>query len=385
MVAFKLSSTAKLLRYFTVSSVRIISFPTLSSGVVRPHQQFSHLPVPGVFPARNNLWPFVNVNTPVIFSRTAVSALRGRINNTVWCFRRKFSIAERDGEKNPQDRVGSQSGKDERHDADDKGADNDGNANNGNINAIEAWLKEFNAGVIGSPMTYLTAFTGVRFLSWYSLFGLMTFSGIFAPGPELAFGFLIAKVTGKFRQPANMALAPSLIKLYPFLGRIHAAAFMGLVDPAATTGKKDEGAPAASALSKMLTDAVNRYGFALFVAGKVNVALTIVVSAMAIQAGIDLPSILSGYGISTSMQDGAGFMALATLVNTLFLPIHVLILPAVVELYEENDPLKSVKEKVEELKKHAQEAEESNEATIQRKKPDAKTKKVRRRFDDEEE
>ena len=45
-------------------------------------------------------------------------------------------------------------------------------------------------------------------------------------------------------------------------------------------------------------EAVDKYGFAYFIATKINVSVVIIASAAAVKYGMDLPAVLSSWGIS---------------------------------------------------------------------------------------
>jgi hypothetical protein len=151
--------------------------------------------------------------------------------------------------------------------------------------------------------------------------------------PELALGYLIAKFTGKFRQPFNIMLAPVISHYFPFLSKINVASLMGITgstsnDEEKLSQKQPEDLTAMQHISKYLShdffkEQINKYGFSLYLAGKLNVVFTIVGSAAAFHAGIDVESWLNYLGISEKVSSAGQYMALATLLNTVLLPGHL--------------------------------------------------------------
>ena len=171
--------------------------------------------------------------------------------------------------------------------------------------------------------------------TWYALTGL--FSLTLHVGPELAVGYLLAKFSGKFRQPFNISLAALISHSFPILGEIKASALLGIVSPEVATGKGDEVPPPPPTwleqkllgILDWLKGPVDKYGFSLFLAGKVNIALTILVTGGALKSGMDVSSLLTSWGIDAALQNGAGAMAAATLTNMLLLPGHLWLLTRV--------------------------------------------------------
>ena len=215
------------------------------------------------------------------------------------------------------------------------------------------WIERFNNATSLYPQTSLYTFLLMRTSTWYLLTAIYTQT--ISVGPELAFGYLVAKFTGKFRQPLNLAVAAAISHQFPILSQIKASALLGIIHPSPGTGPgtgtgTDTGtntgtahATSSSAGSTptaveeppsplerrllMFLDwmrgPVDKYGFSLFVAGKINIVLTILITAAALKRGIDVSSLLTSWNISMTLQNGAGAMAAATLTNVILLPIHL--------------------------------------------------------------
>ena len=187
--------------------------------------------------------------------------------------------------------------------------------------------------------------------TWYALTAL--FSQTLQVGPELAVGYLLAKFSGKIRQPFNISLAALISHSFPILGQIHASALLGIVSP---VNQGNEATPPPTWLEQKLLivldwlkGPVDKYGFSLFLAGKINIALTILLTGGALKSGMDVASLLTSWGIDSSLQNGAGAMAAATLTNMLLLPGHLWLLAVVSPKVDEH--VQVYMKKLQELKK----------------------------------
>ena len=200
--------------------------------------------------------------------------------------------------------------------------------------SVPQWIQRFNHTASLYPQTSLYTFLLMRTSTWYLLTAI--YSQTITVGPELAFGYLVAKFTGKFRQPLNLALAAVISHQFPILGQIKASALLGVIHPNTGSTNTTSGVNPSTAevppspierrilmLLDWIRGPVDKYGFSLFVAGKVNIVLTILLSAAALKKGIDLSSLLTTWNISMTLQNGAGAMAAATLTNAFLLPIHL--------------------------------------------------------------
>jgi hypothetical protein len=193
-----------------------------------------------------------------------------------------------------------------------------------------AWTQAFNATADRQPGTTLATFLLYRNLSWYSLAAAFSLTPGLDVLSALGVGFLLARVTGKFRQPANIALAAALAKMFPALTLVKSGPLLGVVaKPDPLVGHPP---PRQSRLQAFLEYAVvgpvDTYGFALFVAGKLNVLATVVLGGLAVHQGADVSALLSSLGVPDAVQVGGAAMGAATATNSLLLPLHLYVLPA---------------------------------------------------------
>jgi hypothetical protein len=172
---------------------------------------------------------------------------------------------------------------------------------------LHAAIASFNENASNYPQTALYTFLLSRMGTWYLLTAI--YAQTATVGPELAIGYLVAKVTGKVRQPANVALAAVISHRFPIFSEVKASALLGVVHPgpaaAATAGNEEAPPPPPSALEKRLLQVlewlrgpVDKYGFSLFIAGKVNIGLTILLTGTALRNGVDVSSFLTSWGVT---------------------------------------------------------------------------------------
>jgi hypothetical protein len=150
------------------------------------------------------------------------------------------------------------------------------------------WIGHFNTVVEAYPEPSLYIFIGFRILTWYAMVGIYTMTpGI---GPEFAVGYLMAKFTGKLRQPFNLALAAAISHEYPIFATIKASALMGVIkmkEPATNIVKP----PLLVKLEKFMdwiSGPLDKYGFSYFVASKLNLGLLICGVSYAVKNGMDV-------------------------------------------------------------------------------------------------
>jgi hypothetical protein len=195
------------------------------------------------------------------------------------------------------------------------------------------WITDFNSSIAENPKISLVTLLGVRNICFYGLAGIYGLTCTFSP--ELGIGFLIAKFTSKFRQPANVALAGAISYIFPVMKTIKCAPLLGLVSTPPTPGAPEitETHNDASVtkmqkfLDYIITGPVDKYGFSLFIASKLNFVITVLVGSYSVYIGMDSASILASLGISETLQAGGAAMGAATLTNIFLLPLQLYALP----------------------------------------------------------
>lgn len=150
------------------------------------------------------------------------------------------------------------------------------------------WIKHFNNTVAAHAEISLWSFLALRVGSWYTLSAMYAF--IPDIGPELAVGYLIAKFTGKLRQPANFALAAVISHQFPILGTIKASALIGLIKkkPDPNEAEKPMIIKKVEQFLDWIQGPLDKYGFSYFIASKVNIGLLIIGASYAVKTGLDV-------------------------------------------------------------------------------------------------
>ena len=150
------------------------------------------------------------------------------------------------------------------------------------------WIEHFNAVVEAYPEPSLYIFIGLRVLTWYAMVGIYTMTpGV---GAEFAVGYVMAKFTGKFRQPFNLALAAVISHEYPIFATIKASALMGMIKIKETDSTVIK-PPMLVKLEKFadwISGPLDKYGFSYFVASKLNLGILICGVSYAVKNGMDV-------------------------------------------------------------------------------------------------
>lgn len=180
-------------------------------------------------------------------------------------------------------------------------------------------IQRFNDVVEKDPDMAVICFMGTRVITWYALGAL--FTQLPSLGPEIALGYVIAKCTGKFRQPFNFACAAAYHKVFPVLSTIHASAFLGIIKPKG--GSETEMTKKINDFFAKISGPVDKYGFSFYLAAKTSFFLTMFGTAAAMHYGYDISPTLEYLGISQTLQDGGSAFALATIANFVLLPVHI--------------------------------------------------------------
>lgn len=163
----------------------------------------------------------------------------------------------------------------------------------------------------------------IRNATW---FGLVTFFTAQAlGGPELAVGYLTAKVTSKFRQPINVPIAALLKEMFPVLGHVKASSIFPIPKFEDINEDKND-SKFVQKVAYWTVAPLDKYGFAFYAASKATTFLTIGGTAMLIKQGVDISGPLEYLGVSRAVQDVGGAAGLASMVNVGLIPSHLLLL-----------------------------------------------------------
>lgn len=186
---------------------------------------------------------------------------------------------------------------------------------------LPLWIEKFNMNVQNSPTITTTFFVAMRVSSWH--LSAFLCSQLLDLGPELAVGYAVAKLTAKFRQPINIALAGVLSHLFPILQQIKVSPLIAFPS---NNSKSPSGEASDSWFEKLtlwIEGPIDKYGSSLLLSGRISSVLTIFTASYLLHHGLDLNTYLSSLGISETLQEVSGSLAAASIVNSCLLPWDV--------------------------------------------------------------
>jgi hypothetical protein len=200
---------------------------------------------------------------------------------------------------------------------------------------FERFAGDFNETIAKNPLVLFWFFMGSRTGTWFALYKVSAALNLF-PGPELALGFLVSRVTSKFRQPVNIALAAACASAFPQLSLLKVSVLLTGMVPGKKGLKEGLKGYATSDTGKRVLDGVmsglkfiqgpiDKYGASWYISSKITTMATILGGAYAIKSGMDVTSVLSEWGFDTDLQDGFGAMAGAFFINTPLVPLHLVL------------------------------------------------------------
>jgi hypothetical protein len=213
---------------------------------------------------------------------------------------------------------------------------------------IHPWIRSWNSTVAAHPINVIATFGFTQSCTTLGLFTLLNTFAAFPP--ELAVGYVVAKLSKKFRQPLNFFIAAGVAKVLPQLTLMKISPLIFFLPTELTGTKKKDDATTADTPTlnkagrkrvykssaqekeggesivikgmKYLQGPIDKYGMAYYLTTKATAIATVGTAAAATSYGIDLVDVLSGIGMSNDMVTGMGGLAGAALANTLFLPLH---------------------------------------------------------------
>jgi hypothetical protein len=245
---------------------------------------------------------------------------------------------------------------------------------------FERFAGDFNEVIEKNPLTLFWIFMGSRTGTWFVLYKVSAAMNLF-PGPELALGFLVSRVTSKIRQPVNIAMAAACAAAFPKLSLLKVSVLLtGLVpgEKGLESGLKEyaKSETAKKMLNgmwsglKFIQGPIDKYGASWYISSKITTMATILGGAYAIKSGLDVTSVLSEWGFATDMQDGFGAMAGAFFINTPLVPLHLVLAvgatkqvgPRITAWVEEQDRLEAEAVERDEAERKKAEREGTREA-----------------------
>jgi hypothetical protein len=203
----------------------------------------------------------------------------------------------------------------------------------------EMWSKfalDWNATLAKRPQEVISTFLAAQSTSWLVLYSTLSVSAVAFP-PALAAGWMCARLTKKFRQPLNVALAAGLVRIFPALCEIKVSPLVtGVAADKHTmkewTEQKEKMEQAVPMLKPIfltgsrgaawLQGPIDQYGLAYYLSSKSSFLLTMGATSVMIKQGIDIESTLASFGISDGVGEAVGTIAGSSAANAFFTPLH---------------------------------------------------------------
>jgi hypothetical protein len=194
----------------------------------------------------------------------------------------------------------------------------------------------WNATLAKRPQEVISTFLAAQSTSWLVLYSALSASAVAFP-PALAAGWMCARLTKKFRQPLNIALAAGLVRLFPALCEIKVSPLVtGVAADARTmkelTEQKEKMEQAVPILKPVMASVsrgaawlqgpIDKYGLSYYLSSKASFLMTMGATSVMIKQGIDIDSILASFGASEGVGEAVGTIAGASALNAFFTPLH---------------------------------------------------------------
>jgi len=198
------------------------------------------------------------------------------------------------------------------------------------------FARSWNSSLGRRPQEAVATFLAAQSTTWIVLYSTLNASMVAFP-PELAAGWMCARLTRKFLHPINVASAAGLVRFFPAVGDVKVSPLLtGFVaDPTvmekiAQQREKIEKAmpsmkPTMTTLSRgslWLQGPIDQYGLALYLSGKASNLLVIGFASIMISKGVDIESILVSWGINEGLGGAVGTIAASSAGNICFTPLH---------------------------------------------------------------
>jgi len=227
-----------------------------------------------------------------------------------------------------------------------------------------------NKNIDEAPIGMMLGFILSRMCLWFTLQRVLLATN-FLCGPELAVGYMVARVTGKFRQPMNIAMAVGLSKLFPVFQLLNISKLLGLDQDKLNRGPKKtlteeeiydikqqllglgvekreidmfefqhtklnsvEGG--LTSLNQWLAAPLNNYGLSFFLSMRATNWATILLVSTMINQGVDVLAFIESWGMSKEIGENFGALAGACLINAPLFPLHMYIATQIAPAIEQH-------------------------------------------------
>lgn len=164
--------------------------------------------------------------------------------------------------------------------------------------------------------------------------------------PEYAVGWLVMRTTSRLRMPLNLAIAAPLSKTFPALSGLKISPLLTCfaVDPKTRSTYSEayedllkspkysdraklwvqRASKGSATLLRWAEGPIDKLGLPYYLVARASNVSTLVGATVASMHGMDMPALLSSWGLSCELQSEAGLLAFAAAVNAACTPMHFL-------------------------------------------------------------
>ena len=195
------------------------------------------------------------------------------------------------------------------------------------------------------PTNVIAGYLSSQSLTWGTLYTGLAASAVVFP-PELAVGWMAARLTRRMRMPINVAIAAGAVRVAPALSALTVTPLLTGLQPgdakaldakwmstrAYLEGTQPVGAhrdtmrgvmDRIEGFGRWVQGPVDQYGLALFLSGKVSWLATLLTVSVATRHGLDIQPTLVWLGMGADgLQSSMGCLAAAAGMNIAFTPAH---------------------------------------------------------------
>ena len=207
------------------------------------------------------------------------------------------------------------------------------------------FVVDWNVTLQRRPTNVIAGYLSSQSLTWGTLYTGLAASAVTFP-PELAVGWMAARLTRRMRMPINVAIAAGAVRVAPALSALTVTPLLTGLQPgdakaldakwmstrAYLEGTQPVGAhrdtmrgvmDRIEGFGRWVQGPVDQYGLALFLSGKVSWLATLLTVSVATRHGLDIQPTLVWLGMGADgLQSSMGCLAAAAGMNIAFTPAH---------------------------------------------------------------
>lgn len=210
-----------------------------------------------------------------------------------------------------------------------------------------AFCTSWNETLVRRPTAMIIFFSSTCTLSWISVFSALSMSSYataVVAAPDFAIGWFVMRMTSRLRMPLNLALAAPMSRFFPALSELKVSPLLSVFAADEESAAKMKAAREKLETSPQLTEfaqrcvkksfsgfsrftawvegPIDKYGLSYFLSSKVTNVSTLTGATYLSMQGMDLPNLLTSWGLSGDLQADSGLLACTAALNVMFTPFH---------------------------------------------------------------